>query len=474
MTSVPSIYRVFTLADQARFASLSGDANPMHVDPVAARRTQYGQPVVHGVHGLLWGLEAVAAGGVDLAAYRGLSSQFQKPILLDERVDVRIAPAGADLTVELRVGALLATRIRLSRALPAAEDLIGSIDAPAAPRRVTPRALAFEDMASLEGAFDYAAPELAEAFPAAARALGLGVLEGLAATTYVVGMECPGLHSIYSRLTAALDGAASGGRVAYRATSSDPRFRLVELLVRAPAVEARIGAFARKPPVAPPMMRDLVGHVRPNEFTGQRALIIGGSRGLGAATAKILAAGGAEVVVTYARGAAEAAEVVDDIASAGGRGAAIAYDARGAPEPQLASTPFAPNAVYYFATGTIWRRKMQAYEPALMEEFMHLHVDGFARLAEAVRAATSGRLVLFYPSSTYAAETPKDFGEYAAAKRAGEAVAEHLATTLKHTSVIVERLPPVSTDQNASLTASKVISPLAAMLPIARRVQAAL
>jgi acyl dehydratase len=51
------IGKVFTDRDQTFFAALSGDWNPMHMDPVAARRTQAGLPAVHGIHGLLWALE---------------------------------------------------------------------------------------------------------------------------------------------------------------------------------------------------------------------------------------------------------------------------------------------------------------------------------------------------------------------------------------------------------------------------------
>ena len=52
--------RTFTEADQMRFADVSGDRNPMHLDALKARRTQAGVPVVHGVHLLLWALDAAA------------------------------------------------------------------------------------------------------------------------------------------------------------------------------------------------------------------------------------------------------------------------------------------------------------------------------------------------------------------------------------------------------------------------------
>ena len=34
------VSRTFTMADQIRFATVSGDRNPMHLDAVSARRTQ--------------------------------------------------------------------------------------------------------------------------------------------------------------------------------------------------------------------------------------------------------------------------------------------------------------------------------------------------------------------------------------------------------------------------------------------------
>ena len=42
------------------------------------------------------------------------------------------------------------------------------------------------------------------------------------------------------------------------------------------------------------------------EFSGQRALVIGGTRGLGEATAKAVAMGGGEVAITFHRGSSEA------------------------------------------------------------------------------------------------------------------------------------------------------------------------
>jgi len=188
-------------------------------------------------------------------------------------------------------------------------------------------------------------------------------------------------------------------------------------------------------------MKELSGLVGPAEFAGSTALIVGGSRGLGELTAKLIATGGGRVIVTWRTGKDDAQRVVNEIRSAGGECEAIGYDAGKPATDQLDRLEDAPTHAYYFATPGIFRPQSSLF---------------------------AGEL---YPSSVSVTDRPQGMTEYTMAKAAGEVLSADMNTTLAPLHVTVRRLPRLPTDQTASVVPSETALPLDIMLPIVREVQ---
>jgi 3-oxoacyl-[acyl-carrier protein] reductase len=62
------------------------------------------------------------------------------------------------------------------------------------------------------------------------------------------------------------------------------------------------------------------------DLTGKHIFIAGGSRGIGAASARMAASAGASVSINYQSNHAAAEQVVADVNAAGGQGFAVAAD----------------------------------------------------------------------------------------------------------------------------------------------------
>src|SRR6516162_4111748 len=90
MPSVTLASRTFNSEDQVIFAGLTGDFNPIHLDPIAARKTQAGTVVVHGVHAILWALNKVLELGEITAEIVSLNVQFRNFIPVGKQVELRL------------------------------------------------------------------------------------------------------------------------------------------------------------------------------------------------------------------------------------------------------------------------------------------------------------------------------------------------------------------------------------------------
>ena len=472
--------RTFTDEDQRRFAQFSGDCNPMHMDRVAARRMAAGLPVVHGIHLLLWALEFVVEKIPHLRSFATVTGTFEKFVCVGDAVSLHLQRLDArGVVIEI-----------LSRGLRSAVvsvvfEVVGEsgsqpkgpsgtpIDNPMGnPMRLTaPLALTFDEMAGREGqlAFATAAETAVTLFPRLCSRWGDEQVSALTCTSALVGMACPGLYSIYNKVTIfAAGNEMPPGILSFAVSRSDARFRRVEMQVAAQGVNGKVTATARLPPVEQACMTNVMTQVGRSEFAGVRALIIGGSRGLGEVTAKIIAAGGGQVVVTYHSGEDDARRIAAEIRIAGGACEFRKLDVLRGASDQLDTSMLNANQLYYFATPRIARSKADDYNQDLFAEFVEYFVNGFQRTCMAMRNASGSPLSVFYPSTEFITNGPPEMTEYAMAKAAGEILCVDIARKIPGLRIKVVRLPKLKSDQTAGVLAMDVADPLGPLLGIVR------
>jgi hypothetical protein len=462
MTVAP---RIFTLADQHAFADWSGDWNPIHVDPVAARRTLVGEAVVHGVHTLLWALDRYfAAGGAAIIALR---VAFMKPVLLGPAVEMVQSREDNDIWLKLMDGGDILAAIRLTPG-----------DAPPGPAGValpdfprSPRAWTFAALKSAAGTLPVAgnSDALRAAFPAACASLGVARVVALMTLSRLVGMEVPGAHSLFAGIDISLTGndALTLDWNVTRAIA--PQAPLV-VAVLGGGLAGTITAFMRPAPAAQPSVAQVADALGGLRLEGQRALVVGGSRGLGEVIAKVVAAAGGRVTITYHRGEAEALSVQDEIRAFGGACDVAQFDADSA-NSQGAVELLAgrPTHLYYLASPPITPSLKGVFDGAKARKFNRVYVETFALLCLAAGNLPDFRA--FYPSSVFVAERPKGFLEYCAAKAAGESLCDALNDQQPGLSVLADRLPRLRTDQTAAFMGKAAAEPLAVMVDVVRRLQ---
>jgi NAD(P)-dependent dehydrogenase (short-subunit alcohol dehydrogenase family) len=325
----------FSLSDLELFSAASHDRNPLHLSKLYARNTPYGERVIFGVLGGL--------------ACLGRSLNGQSPLRLTTVSLEFLHPIypGIDYSVETTEVSSEEVRVKLSdgrRALLKTTYCFdkngGALAAASTPDQITVTAhradavdLDDEDLVvgyTTKGAY---APSYAHLRRLAER-LGLiwneidpAQMSALMLSSYLVGMELPGARALFSKLT--LDFGASaverGSPLSYEAKiiSFDRRFAFLRIDARismgsSPVARADLRAFVRP---HSPTLRTInmeLNKTSAINLAGKVALVIGASRGLGAATALALASQGCTVFVNFWRNRAKAEEL-KTLASPSGR-----------------------------------------------------------------------------------------------------------------------------------------------------------
>src|SRR5271155_4992139 len=191
------------------------------------------------------------------------------------------------------------------------------------------------------------------------------------------------------------------------------------------------------------------------KLQGKIALITGGSRGIGAAIAKRLAADGANVAITYTKGADAAASVVEKIKGSGRKAIAIQADATDAAAVEAAVektvATFGQIDILVNNAGTAIPKKFEEATLEELDQLINLNIRGtfIATKAALKRMKNGGRIIMIGSCVGERNMTP-GLAAYAATKGAVKMFAQSLSREVGTRGITVNNVQPgpIDTDLN--------------------------
>ena len=193
----------------------------------------------------------------------------------------------------------------------------------------------------------------------------------------------------------------------------------------------------------------------PKYLEGKVALITGGSRGIGAAIAKRLAADGANVTITYTKGAAAAESVVKEIERAGRKAIAIQADAADADAVKAAVektvTTFGRLDILVNNAGTAVPKRFEETTLEELDRLMDINVRGvFVATQAALKHMKSGGRIISIGSAVGERALTPGLVPYSATKGAVKMFTQGLSREVASRGITVNNVQPgpIDTDTN--------------------------
>ena len=446
---------IFTSENVGAFARLSGDFNPLHIDPVYARRTLYGSKVVHGIFIGLQALECFAENRKKNFTLKKFKATFNKPSFVGNVTSFDMM--NSSIENEQTIHVINNSGTQIVKVYFEIGDMKDRYDIEEGDFTKQYPIGEEQDLSFVDQKLDLFIDHslLKELFPHLHRCMSITQIAYILTTTRCVGMYAPGLHSIYS--TCDLNFSEISQKATDLSFSTEvyhPVMNLLNLKVSSNFCKGIISTFVRPQPVLQKSFVDISKEVSPNIFKGQKALVIGGSRGLGEISTKILAAGGANVHFTYFQGKHDAQKLLSEINSDTMTHNTFKFDIFNSLKTQEIKRLGSFTHLYYFATPIIVSHKGLSFDNKLFCHLNEAYITGLSKLIEELYKNGFKKLKVFSPSSIFVEQQPKGFAEYSAAKAAFEIAIKSLEAKFRGLTTVLPRLPKFTTDLSVSIIAS--------------------
>lgn len=455
---------VFTICDQLYFAKFSGDNNPIHTNQEKSKKTLTGGCIVHGINLFLWALDSYVTHTKKMP--KNFKIKFIKPVYINTKVKLLwIETKGLLQIVSEKQTLYCSINYNYSKNSDASfqelslpEMLILSEPLEKELNNITLGSV-FESHYGGELKLGYSI------YPNLIQKLGENIVYEISILSNIVGMQLPGLNSLFSSCSITFVNSIGYKKPFFKLINYDDRFRLINITYTGKNIEANIDAFER--PVYEPKNCSFIKTLIPKTLTlkGKKILVVGGSRGIGAAFAKVAALLGGEVTITFTSSKSDALSVFEDIKQhSSSIVKVIELDVTSS--VSLDSVEFDHDILCYFASSKIFGKSGNSFDVEIFDKFYQFYCYSFELIAR--RFFYNGGKTIYYPSSIAVEERIKGLEEYAIAKKLGEKICASLISEF-NSEIIIDRLGRVETDQTLSILQVPTLDPIDVAIGISHK-----
>ena len=441
--------KIFQLNDLKWFAEQSGDYNPIHINESLSRRYISGGIIVPGMYILLWSLNKIVEKYNKNLKY--INAKFHHFAILESNLELyyELDNNTCVLSVKSGLKSIATFSIIFSDSI-----IINKSEKKKPPNSVI-KNYSFKELRGLSGNFKtYLSNDCMNKYSALKINKMENIIAILMSFSRLVGMKVPGLNSLFIGLEINLDNSYKNKTIKWNISRHTNINSLIFIDVKGNGCKGHISTMYRPEPVNQMAIKEIYTKYKNKYFSKQVALIIGGSRGLGEHTAKLLGANGSEVIITYNKGIKDALRVKKEIENYNSKVHCIKMNIL---EPSAALKKINLlklniTHVYYFASPKIHESRQKVIDDDLLNSYNLVYVKSFEKIIEEMFSIFAFDFKVFYPSSVFINHNSKLYKEYTKAKLYAEKTIKKLLIKYKKNFIYDVRLPRLRTDQNPNLS----------------------
>jgi len=439
---------LFEEAHASAFRKVSGDHNPLHWDKVYSQRTQFAEPVLYGVAGLIKCL-GIFKREFSITDISNIRVTFKHPILLGQkfqfsfqkRPDGQIRFSLSQGKVEFQSGLVT---LREAKTAQKKVNLSFGLEHPGYQKRNVTYSYEVADETVLRELTDLFGQDPPHPFSSQ--------LHALLWVSYFVGMECPGKQALFTSLEMDCDLAPESVQKIFRQRiecTFDECFNQTTVQAEGEEIRARLESMQRPEPVDFSMekVKEMFSEI--DGFTEKKVLITGASRGFGHVMAQRFLSKGANVISIFSSYTKGAEELAKDAAQSEGTVRSIQVDLAKFSACQEVATQLSSDLDILINNASP-QISDSAFLGKTDEQFLSFIEQSLALATRPIRAllprVKKGGSIVFI-SSIWTREPKPNFSHYLTAKCAIEGFAKALAAEFPTHKFLVVRAPRMLTDQ---------------------------